>query len=231
MPEIPILQNVYEDVPKIDRSTIPENEMPPFLHVMTLLGEFGLYERNFLTAVFLYDYCQQSAGEISDFAKLENSLWTISAWQMMAARDGALTIYHFSSAIEGLKNSLRFCPTLNTKVNNRAIREAGRLFNGFFPDSKLIRDAVAHVADLSKTQESKLLNAVKGAFRKGRFSSNDAEGTTWLRGNMNERSFAVTIRGKAYTYNLNHENAARLSDVKKNIFSAFDAATIKSPSV
>jgi hypothetical protein len=127
MPPIPILPNAYEGPPQIDRSRIPADQMDAFLHIVTLLAELGLYERHFLQAVYLYEYCRHAASEITDFATLELSLWTTGGWQMMAGRDGAMTIYHFGSAIEGVQNSLNYCPALNVQVDRRQIRKAMRL--------------------------------------------------------------------------------------------------------
>ena len=90
MPKIPILPNVYEGPPNIDRSRIPADQMPAFLHIMTLLAELGLYERHLLIPVYLYEYSAQAAHEIADFATLEYSLWTTGGWQMMAGADCAL---------------------------------------------------------------------------------------------------------------------------------------------
>jgi uncharacterized ubiquitin-like protein YukD len=162
MLEIPILQHIYEPPPDIDRSRIPADQMPVFLHVVTLLMELGAYERHLLLASYLYEFSQTALREIKYFAQQEWASWTTGGWQMMAARDGALTIYHFGCAIDGLKNSLRFCPALTV---DQTIRIAGKVFDVAFPDSKEIRNAIAHVADNSQTLQKKLSHAVKGVFR------------------------------------------------------------------
>jgi hypothetical protein len=199
--------------------------MQPYLHIITVLGELGLYERDVLLAVYLYEYSDQAAREITDLATLEYSLWTTGGWQSMAARDGALTIYHFGRAIEGLKNSLRFCDALGALVDHRKIKNAGKLFEAAFPDSIAIRNAVAHIADFSQTLDKKTSHAVKGPFNKKWFASDDPEGITWLPGNMNGHTYAVSYHGKAFTYELSFENASKLRAVKNLIYSAFEAAT------
>jgi hypothetical protein len=105
MPPIPMLPNVYEPIPNIDRGRIPADQMPAFFYIATLLGELRLYERQLLLAVHLNEYSVQAAREITDFATLDHSLWTTGGWQMMAARDGAMSIYHFGCAIDGIKSS------------------------------------------------------------------------------------------------------------------------------
>ena len=64
MPDIPILSNVYEGVPQIDRSRIPADQMPAFLHIVQLLAELNLYERNLLLAVFFMNIVKQQDGNL-----------------------------------------------------------------------------------------------------------------------------------------------------------------------
>src|SRR5256885_4764441 len=102
--------------------------MPSFLHVQTLLAELGVYERHLLLAVYLYEYSDYAARELTDFATLELALWTTGGWQSIAARDGAMTIYHFGCAIDGIKNSLPAAPTLNAKIDRQALKNASNIF-------------------------------------------------------------------------------------------------------
>jgi hypothetical protein len=223
MPLIPILTNAYEGPPSVDRSRIPADQMPAFLHVMTLLAELGLYERQLLLAVYLYEYSAQAAHEIADFATLEHSLWTTGGWQMMAGRDGAMTIYHFGCAIEGIKNSLPACPALNALIDRRELKNAGNIFEAAFPGHVAIRHVVSHVADFSMTLKAQAAHAVKVPFKEKRFCSEDPKGITWLRGNMNDSMYAVTYEGKAFSYDLSRESVAKLRSVKVRIYSAFVA--------
>ena len=62
--------------------------------------------------------------------------------------------------------------------------------------------------------------SVKGPFNKKWFSSEDPQ---WLRGNMNDDTYAVTHEGEVFTYDLNRDSAAKLRSVKERIYSAFDA--------
>jgi hypothetical protein len=226
MPNIPVLPNAYEGPPDVDRSRIPTDQMPQFLHIITLLAELGRYERHFLLAVYLHEYSAQAAREITDFATLEHSLWTTGGWQMMAGRDGALTIFHFARALDGLQNGLKGCPALNADVAHQSIRNARKIFESAFPGYIAIRNVIAHVADFSKKLETKTAHAVKGPFKEKWFASADQQGLTWLGGNMNGNTYAVTYEGQAYTYDLSIQSAAKIRSIKERIYSAFEAATI-----
>jgi hypothetical protein len=229
MPVIPILPNAYEGPPSIDRSRIPVDQMPAFLHIMSLLADLAVYERRFLLAVYLFEYSIQAAHEISDFVTLELSLWTTGDWQSMAGRDGALTIYHFGSTIDGLKNSLPSCPALNAQIDRRTLKDSSRIFEATFPGYIAIRNAFAHVADLSKTVEKRMKHAIQGLFKTKWFFSEYPAGITWLPGNMNGNTYAVSFKGGAFTYELSRENAGRLTEIKDRIYSAFEAAATSNP--
>jgi hypothetical protein len=230
MPEIPILPNAYEGIPQIDRSRIPAAQMAAFLHLSQLLAELGLYERRLLLAVYLYQYAQTAGWELrNDWKRMEFSLWTTGGWQQIAARDGALTIYHFGRAIEGLRESFGACPALSSQVDHHKIRRAYKDSNQPSRTFIEIRAAVAHVADFSGTTQKKFFHSVKGIFKAKWFSSNNPAGITWLAGNMNDHTFAVTLEGKAYTYDLSLQSAERIREIKLQIFSAFDAATNSKP--
>jgi hypothetical protein len=41
-------------------------------------------------------------------------------------------------------------------------------------------------------------HAVKGPFKKKSFSSEDPQGLTWLPGNMNGNTYAVTFKGESF---------------------------------
>jgi hypothetical protein len=146
---------------------------------------------------------------------------------MTAARDGALTIYHFGCAIEGLTASLPLCPALNALVNRQQLKIASKIFKAAFPGDTAIRHVVAHVADFSMTPDQKEHHAVKGAFTSGGFGSTDPQGVTWLRGNLNENRYTISFQGKAFTYELSSATVNKLRSIKERIYSAFDAATIK----
>ena len=232
MPEIPILHHIYERVsPAIDRALIPAEQMPAFLHINSQLAQLTRYERQFLLAVHLYQYSHQAAMEIlsEDFAKGDMTIWTTGGWQSIAARDGALSIYHFGRALEGLRANFRSCPALENLVDHPKIRQAYKDFLSAFPHFIEIRHAVAHLADSQQTMEKKLFNSAKGIFNLKWFSSNNPDAVTWMAGNMNNEKFAVTLEGKAYAYALSVANAQKIRTLRFQIFSAFDAAVTTKP--
>ena len=52
---------------------------------------------------FIFMSIASAAWEIKDFATLEHSLWTTGGVANDGGLDGAMTIYHFRSAVVGLQ--------------------------------------------------------------------------------------------------------------------------------
>jgi hypothetical protein len=186
--------------------------------------------RRLLSAVYLYEYSHQAAWEITDFATVEHSLWTTGHWQMMAARDGSLTIYHFGCTIDGIQRSLPACPALNCQIDRQKLKNARKLFDAKFPGHIAIRNVVAHMGDFTKTMRAQASHAVRGQFMAGGFGSEEMEGITYLPGNMNQDRYTVTFDGKAFTYTLSRATVGDLCKVRELVYSAFaPASTIASP--
>ena len=71
----------------------------------------------------------------------------LTQWPMLAARDGAMSVYHFGVAMEGIKKSLPSYPTIDAGVDKKQIRIATNLFRKYFPRPEAIRHVVAHSAE------------------------------------------------------------------------------------
>lgn len=72
-------------------------------------------------------------------------------WQLCAARDCAMSIYHFGRIIEGIDESLAKCPQLRELIDGQAKRKARKKFERQFPSYIVLRHALAHSAERSKT--------------------------------------------------------------------------------
>jgi hypothetical protein len=65
-------------------------------------------------------------------------------YRMIAARDGALNIFHFGCSLEALKKQLARCPSLASRTNAVKLRNAIKQFGSYFPHADNVRNAVAH---------------------------------------------------------------------------------------
>jgi hypothetical protein len=76
---------------------------------------------------------------------------TYHEWQLCAARDGVMSIYHFGQVIDGIDQSLGACPALRNLIDTKAKRVARKRFEQDFPSHTKLRHAIAHSAERSGT--------------------------------------------------------------------------------
>jgi hypothetical protein len=93
----------------IDGDHIPNGERETTQHLWSLLFLLGWYEQQFRHALALFDGCENSRSplpanpkDIPKYPIIESDGYTLNAWQTMAARDGALSIYHFGRALAAI---------------------------------------------------------------------------------------------------------------------------------
>src|SRR6516165_4698948 len=70
---------------------------------------------------------------------IESPAHTLGAWKSMAARDGALAIYHFGQALAAISPWLHKCPTVSARLDHPAVRLARKAFRAALPSYDAIR--------------------------------------------------------------------------------------------
>lgn len=157
---------------------------------------------------------------------MDASIDTLSDWMLIAARDGALAIYHFGKTLEAIKKSLPGFPTLNSEVDHNLIRKANADYRKRFPRYEAIRHVVAHSAEFSATQAKRELHANKGPLvaravgaTKGiRFSDS-----------LIQRTYIVNFEGDAHSYEITHASADCLFLSKLMVYSTLGIVTTLNP--
>lgn len=223
--------------PQIARDRIPADEQEVLLHISDLLGSLARYECQFQLALLLFDLShaensnlvsQVESGQLS-FETLDLTTNTLSGWQMMAARDGALAIYHFGQALIAIGANLSNSPTLGSLVNHVPFRLARKSFKATFPSYDAIRHAVGHVADFAATQKKRKIHSIKGPwkFSFGRVSIEvkDEDGFHRFADNLYDRTYCVTYKGEVHKYEITGQTLGRLSKIRLDVYSAFGPAT------
>ena len=193
-------------MPEIDRSLATPAEQDAQQHLLNLLSELGTLERNFRLAVYLYDYCRAAFQETPPFRNDQPNIWEIFfGWQLMAARDGALTIYHFGRTLEAISEGIGSVQELCKRTDTKAISNIIRIFKGAFPNWIKSRHSVAHQGD-SASVEKRTQHSV---------------GETFLPGNLVNNVFSVTNDEAIYSYELSIKNADKLASYKRRVLAAF----------
>jgi hypothetical protein len=216
------------------RHMLPEAEHDAASHIERLLSLLSTYEVRFLAAVFLFDKCEEEMSklfgllahrqEIGDPRNVSPELATVTEWMAMAARDGAITIYHFGNTIEAIRKALPHCPTMNARVDHSILRGASRFFRTEFPRYEAIRHVISHAADFAATPASIAEHSHRGGpIKSGRGGSLEFSGK-WNRyysDNLMNRTFYVSYEGKAHSYEIDQKTAERLLLAKLRVYSSF----------
>lgn len=197
---------------------------------MDLLASLGRYEHRFRAALDLFLAVRAETWDLIREADpmLEPKQNTLSSWTNMAAREGAMSIYHFGCAAAAIAASLNTCPTLQSKIDVDAIGGARNLFEAKFPSYISMRNAIAHVAEFSGTVTQSLRHSIKGPL-KFIFGQVAAEvqdkGNYRMEDDLYDTTYCIMYMGRAYSYELSLGSASSLKSVRERIYAAFDATT------
>jgi hypothetical protein len=146
---------------------------------------------------------------------------TFVRWQNMAARDGALQIYHMGAVMESIKGQLKNVPTILPFVDSQKLRNVSRLFRSYFPNYKLIRDAVGHshyeIAPNAKGFQSHAPDEIDIP---GLAKGQGIFVTDCLYGNK----YIVTKDKKVASYEISQPTYAKLESVRAHFIAGFDKA-------
>ncbi|MCI4644395.1 MAG: hypothetical protein MRY64_06390 [Hyphomonadaceae bacterium] len=110
------------------------------------LSYLDRYIDRFAAAVSLIGHIQDEMFSV-DPAQLSKSseLPKLMEWQFIAARDAALSVWHFGKCLEACRSKcLPYCPTLTAIADHDQIRSLEKAFKGAFPGHSEVRDSVAH---------------------------------------------------------------------------------------
>src|SRR3569833_363178 len=99
MAAIPPIYDAQEAPPQLDRSLVEESKLDALIHLQEKIIELFALRMEFKRALLLYGFAHattwEGEGPVGDRG---TTLWTLSGWQMIAARDGAMSIFHFGTA-------------------------------------------------------------------------------------------------------------------------------------
>ena len=139
--------NHIRPYPNFRLHELPEVERDEAGSIRCNIG--GMHRRvtSFWAGRMLFQNCAER--KVFDFANRS----TYHEWQLCAARDCVMTIYHLGRIIEGIDESLAKCPQLRDMIDGRGKRETRKQFEREFPSYISLRNAISHSAERSKTNK------------------------------------------------------------------------------
>lgn len=213
--------NQESSVPIINLRGAPDAEQSAIIRLNFALGRLRRYESDFNAALSLFDFCEhqkniaRSSMKTDPFKYMDISQ-QLTAWQFVAGRDAALTIYHFGWAIDGVNNASSKCKSLFPLIDNDLRRKARRLFDDNFPRNAAMRHAVAHSAEFANKPDE---HAYSGPYREPGVIIEDVQEMNW--NSLNNRTFSLTFEGEIFAFDITAETAAILRQSTVALFSAF----------
>jgi hypothetical protein len=209
--------------PDIYQSLLPQAERDDAHRFSSGLHDLSRWVGSFEAAVALFESAAALLGPVREREKavgVGKEEGTVLEWQHIAARDGAMSIYHFGKMFEASRASIGKMPTVLAKHDKMLSRQARKLFEQHFPNFLDIRHAVAHSAELTKDQAAFDKNAFTGSYS-GPGLKIEAGAKNNIVMGLTGTTFATTHEGRILTYDITRATLDTLGRVLLTYFSAF----------
>jgi hypothetical protein len=136
------------------------------------------------------------------------------AYRMIAARDGALSVFHFKCCLDAIKKQLPRGKSLSALVDSIEIREIVRRFSSLFPHADNVRHGVAHAGEIFKSPERMKDNGMKVSRYGPGFAVNEGG---YLLAALHGRTYSVGNLGEVFSVTLDHVALSNLSTVRSSM--------------
>ncbi|MCP4308444.1 MAG: hypothetical protein GY788_26910 [bacterium] len=196
---------------------LPSTSLPEHIRVgdqLTPIIERSLthllyYTRTFAAALALFDFGSKERPKIGPLSDVGR---TLMEWQFMAARDGAITLNNFTKTLEKIRGDVGKLPNeRRCHTDLIMLRNARKQFVRQFPSAEAMRHAVAHFGELATSEES----VKRHAYKQG--------AATWIvQGQLRDRTYYMTWRGKVLFYELSQDSLDNLASVLTKIYEALN---------
>lgn len=196
---------------------LPENEMQSAWHVWGNLRSLTGYAEDVASAVALFEYSLANSRQIRRRSLFSN-------WAFCAARDGAMSLYHYSQSLRSVRGGFKNCPTLRAKVDHKALRDAEKAFKDGFPAAEQLRHAIAHSAELADSLEKRELNSVRN-LQSGSFQV--LNGSVMIRDQIDGCRFSYSFNGELVYYDVNSDTILKLNEITQTVIDAFEEISAK----
>jgi len=195
---------------------LPEEECQSAWNLQNSIGRLSSYVAAFEAAVALYDHTLA-------LLKTDRSNRQYWRWCHIAAREGAMTVYHFGCV---LLNGCSFkpCPSLGSLVSASHMKLARKRFAAKFPNATALRNIIAHDAEAYDTEEKRGIHALRS---KGATAT---KGTGLvIHSGLVDRSFQTTFEGRIISYDLDEKTLRFLQEITIQFYQSLERVERLSP--
>lgn len=192
-------------------------------HLEDLLEDLSAYVDKFYYAVKLFDAMSvnyHSASVVNSATVEYNALDHYLSWMRIAARDGAMTLFHIAKTLDAINSSISKCKLIFELIDRQALKSARLLFFNSFSNFSAIRHSVAHSGELFASEKAKKENSFSGDYEGLGMKIERSIGTIITEGLYN-RTFTNTYDGEIVSYDISWENWKILDDMLCALFLVF----------
>ena len=201
--------------PSINLDLLPPGERDAAWNLNSSINGLAAYVSDFQAALELFDFSQ--------FFRRRNFVnQQFSKWQFLAARDGAMTMYHFSRVLIHSGKSFRECPSLLDLIDRSLLREPRRRFETQFPNVVRVRHSVAHTAEMTETTKARDGNAFSGSIDRAPLIKAENVKGLMITNSLSNREFTTTYEGDIISYEISSATLDTLSSIAREFYQAFE---------
>ncbi len=197
-------------------------DFPPSEHrsihvIASNLAEIDRFLDDFESALALFDHCEIWIPGAKDN---EIAFELCMSWRTIAARDGAMSIYHMGKIMDAIRGGFKDCPTFRSNVDTNALKAAIKRMEAEFPIYIKMRHAVSHRGELHSTPEKRQINSVSGSVNLPGIKISPDSSNNTLRGLIN-RTLFDSFEGSVISYEISQEAFHELREIRNEFMQAF----------
>jgi len=215
----------------------PVAEKNAIEHVRHILGRVDTTISDFRAALQLFTFCETSRRDTPETPRAIAHAFVMQAgrhlltdWQLIACRDGVMSIYHLSHLLSGLSAAISESASLNEHVNHQLREEAAQAFRNHFPSFLNLRRAVAHSAEFMKTPRERQRHSLKPGTAMPAVFGGILDGTFEVGSLLEDNKFSMGFEGALVTLSMSDESLRFLIEVRHKTFRSFEPVLTKYPS-
>lgn len=194
---------------------------------MISAGKYPIEEKDSISSVSqkitdIYVFKENVINAITLFSALRNSIGNPgfrNGWLFVPARDGAISLFHYIKVLGFIRSSFQNCPTFRSAVDTDSLRRSEKAFKECFPFAESLRHAVAHAAELVKSEAEIKKHGVSN-YNKGS-TRIEGNGRVILRDHLDGDTFTYTFEGECVYYDLNQDTINNIAKITQDIFNSF----------
>jgi hypothetical protein len=214
-------------VPILDINRLPVGQQKHARHLQTLLHLLDAFVVRFENALSLSEHCgellKKYAKEINTSGFTEDLFKHIAvkqSWRLIAAREAAMAVYHYSCTFESISNSVHQCPAIQARLKHRPFTMARKLFSKHFPHAEMMRHAISHTAEMAATMESLRENASKNRRHTGMLAPEYTVAMA-ISPSFSKNKLTLSYKGKDVSIEVTPATRERLCQISAQIYVVF----------